>query len=106
VLDYKQNGRLRDIHDAFVQYFSKLLLSNDDLRSIGDGLKNADEEGGNLKYSENNRKPDPTTTLFTTNPTCNDVSLCGERPKTNRLRRGTGLYEIVALYPNKWSLGP
>jgi hypothetical protein len=73
VLDYKQNRRLRDMHDAFVQYFPKLFLSNDDLRSIGDGLKNADEEGGNLKYSKNNRKPDPTTTLFTTNPTCNDV---------------------------------
>jgi hypothetical protein len=69
------------------------------LRSIGDGLKNENGEGGNLKYSENNIKPDPTNTLFTTNPTCIGVgsnpSVCGERPATNRLRRGTGRYEVI-----------
>jgi hypothetical protein len=107
VLDYKKYKRLRDIHDAFFQYFSKFFFNEDltllFLSNISDGLQSSNVEVGKLKYSENNRKPDPT------NPTCNDMrsnpSLCGERPSTSRLRHGTGRHEIIAPYPNKWSLG-
>jgi hypothetical protein len=45
------------------------------------------------------RKTCPITALSTTNPTCTDPGLCGGRPATNRLSRGTASVSFACIHP-------